>query len=78
MKEMDARERREEEMEPAASKKFHGKKFMWDGTVYESRDMAEKALSSYFKDRFEGEIVVEDDRFLVYTRRVPTAQSGSV
>lgn len=63
-------------MEPAASRKFGGKKFMWDWIDYESRESAEASLSAYRRDGFEGEIVVEGDRWFVYTRRLVTAQSG--
>jgi hypothetical protein len=54
--------------------KFEGKKFMWNGTDYQSRDLAEAALGAYRKEGFEGEIVAEDGRCLVYTRRVVTVQ----
>ncbi|HMK66862.1 MAG TPA: hypothetical protein VK564_13770, partial [Thermodesulfobacteriota bacterium] len=57
-------------MAPAGSIKIGGKKFMWDGMNYESRDLAEAALGAYRKEGFEGEIVADEGRCLVYTRRV--------
>jgi hypothetical protein len=64
-------------MPVALSKKINGKKFMWDGMTHENGDQAAAALENYRKEGFEAEMVVEDERFLVYTRRLPAAQSGS-
>ncbi len=49
-----------------------GRKFMWDGQPYETRDEASRALDAYEHDGFEARIVEEGDTFLVYTRRVVT------
>ncbi|MDA8307764.1 MAG: hypothetical protein M0Z81_13155 [Deltaproteobacteria bacterium] len=62
-------------MEPALSKKCHGKKFMWDGQSYETGEAALEAAETYKKEGFEIETVAEGDRYLVYTRRVSAVHS---
>ena len=47
-----------------------GKKFMWDGQLYENREDASRAGESYRNDNFEVRMVEKDGKFLVYTRRV--------
>jgi len=46
-----------------------GKKFMWDGQVYDNREEASRTAESYRNENFEIQIVEEDGRFLVYSRR---------
>jgi hypothetical protein len=58
------------------AQKFDGKKFLWDGVNYESRDEAQQALEAYQQDGFEVELVEMDGRFLVYSRRVAAVQSA--
>jgi hypothetical protein len=58
------------------AKKVNGKKFMWDGAVYESEAQAQQTMEDYAKDGFEVEKVVADGQFLVYSRRVATVPSG--
>ncbi|MEW6387140.1 MAG: hypothetical protein AB1491_06465 [Thermodesulfobacteriota bacterium] len=58
------------------SRKFNGKKFLWDGATYGSRDEAAAALEAYQKDGFEVELLEEEGRYLVYSRRVAATQSG--
>jgi hypothetical protein len=45
---------------------------MWDGEVYPSRRAAEARGKEYADNRFETQVVEEQDTFLVYTRRVVT------
>lgn len=52
------------------SKIIDGKKFMWDGKEYQSRDDAEKAEKSYQEQNFETKILEENGKIQVYTRRV--------
>ncbi len=47
-----------------------GKKFMWDGQVYDSKALADETASNYSKDRFEVRVFEETGKYLVYTRRV--------
>jgi hypothetical protein len=49
-----------------------GKKFMWDGATYVTRDDARQAMEDYKKDGFEVHMFLLDDRYLVYTRRLVT------
>lgn len=49
-----------------------GNKYMWDGAEYASRDEAKAKVSAYETDGFETQIVEEEGKFLVYTRRVVT------
>ena len=46
-----------------------GKKFMWDGRLYPTRNEACAAGEAYRNDKFEI-CVIEEGQFLVYTRRV--------
>jgi hypothetical protein len=46
-----------------------GKKFMWDGQVYESREEASRIAESYQNENFQIQMVEEGGKFLVYTRR---------
>ena len=57
---------------PDLSKLFDGKKYMWNGQEYPDRDSAEKVKDNYLKDGFEVELVQEDAKYLVYSRRLVT------
>jgi len=57
---------------PDASKIINGKKFMWDGKVYESEKEAQEIKQKYKDDKFEVEPVKEEQGYLLYTRRVVT------
>ncbi|MFZ0796427.1 MAG: hypothetical protein WCA13_10405 [Terriglobales bacterium] len=46
-----------------------GKKFMWDGQVYDSREEAGRTAESYQKENFQIQMVEEGGKFLVYSRR---------
>ena len=54
------------------SKKFDGKKFMWDGKTYQTEDMARDAENTYRENGFEAKSLPEDDGYSVYTRRLVT------
>lgn len=49
-----------------------GKKFMWDKKVYETEQEAEEKKKSYLKDDFEVVKLEEEEKYLLYTRRVVT------
>jgi len=55
------------------ARKVNGKKFMWDGVVYDNDESAQQVMEDYAKDGFEVEKFVEDGQFLVYSRRVAAA-----
>ena len=63
-------------MDIPLAKKVNGKKFMWDGAVYESDEQAQKVMEDYAKDGFEVQKFVEDGQFLVYSRRVAQAAAN--
>ncbi len=54
-----------------------GIKFLWDGVTYLTRDDARQALEAYKKDGFEVHMFLEEDHYLVYTRKLVTAASAS-
>jgi len=47
-----------------------GKKYMWDGQSYDTREEASRVTEAYKNDNFEVKVVEEGGKFLVYTRRV--------
>ena len=51
---------------------FGGKKFMWDGMVYEDRKEAEEVGQKYRDDGFEVELVEEDGQSFLFSRRLVT------
>jgi hypothetical protein len=57
---------------PSKAEKFDGKKFMWDEDEYSSEEEAKEKLANYEKDGFETQLVKEDAKYLVYTRRLVT------
>ncbi len=51
---------------------IEGKKFMWDGKEYPTEQEAKKVASEYKKNDFETQVLKNEDKYLVYTRRVVT------
>jgi hypothetical protein len=47
----------------------NGRKFLWDGQAYDSKQTAEEVVSRYRGDGFETEIVEDEGKYLAYTRR---------
>ncbi len=58
------------------ARKVEGKKFVWDGITYESEDQARQAVEVYEKDGFEVQLFIEDDQYLVYSRRIAEKQTA--
>lgn len=58
------------------SRKIEGKKFMWDGNTYDSKEKASEVTVAYQAEGFETQIFEEDGQFLVYSRRVAAVQSS--
>ena len=58
------------------ARRVDGKKFMWDGVVYDSDDQAQQVMEGYAKDGFEVQKFVNEDQFLVYSRRVATVEKS--
>ncbi len=46
-----------------------GRKFMWDGATYVTKDDARQAMEAYKKEGFEVHIFLEEDKYLVYNRK---------
>jgi len=57
---------------PDASLIVDGKKFMWNGVVYESKKEADDVMQKYKKDGFEVELIEKEKQHLLYTRRLVT------
>ena len=57
---------------PDISKLIDGKKFMWDGVVYESEKEAQEVKKKYEDDNFEVELIQEENQYFLYSRRVVT------
>jgi len=57
---------------PDSSRILDGKKFMWDKVVYETKKEAQDVEKKYREDGFEVELVEEEGKPLLYTRRVVT------
>ena len=49
-----------------------GKKFMWDGEEYDSEKKAKDTQKQYEENGFEVELCREEDKVLLYTRRIVT------
>ena len=56
-------------MNPNLALVSDGKKFMWDGRIYGTRQDASLAREGYRNDNFEVLVAEEGGKFLVYTRR---------
>jgi len=57
-------------LSPNLSMMFEGKKFMWDGRLFDTRDEGLREAEAYQKDNFEVRVVEQEGKFLVYTRRL--------
>jgi hypothetical protein len=57
---------------PDASKIINGRKVMWDNVEYETEKEAQELKQKYEEDKFEVELVEEEGKYLLYTRRVVT------
>jgi heterodisulfide reductase subunit A len=59
---------------PPLSREVAGKKFMWDGAAYVTKDDARQAMETYKKDGIQVHLFLEEDKYLVYTRRLVTQE----
>ena len=57
-------------MSPNLSLIQDGKKFMWDGRIYATREEAASTSEAYQKDNFEVQMAEAEGKFLVYSRRI--------
>ncbi|MCL5027063.1 MAG: hypothetical protein M1531_11330 [Chloroflexi bacterium] len=51
------------------SRRFGGKKYMWDGQTYADEVQALETAQAYAADGFQVETVAEDGQHYVFTRR---------
>lgn len=56
---------------------FEGRKFMWDGKMYETRAEAEAAQAAYEQESFETHVMPDDGKFRVYSRRMAAEQAAT-
>ena len=63
-------------MDIPLARKIDGKKFLWDGVNYESREKAQQATEAYEQEGFEAELIESEGQFLVYSRRVAAVQAA--
>ena len=59
-------------MQPDSVMFREGDKLMWDGEVYETHEAAEAKQKEYEDHDFETQLVQQEGKFLVYSRRVVT------
>lgn len=52
------------------SRIIDGKKFMWDGVEHKNENEANGVMEKYHSDGFETRLIIEEDKFYVFTRRV--------
>jgi hypothetical protein len=63
-------------MDVPLSRKFYGKKYMWDGNTYENNDNAAAAAATYKEDGFEVETLADGEVHLVFTRRLAAVEGN--
>jgi hypothetical protein len=56
--------------------KSNGKKYMWDGLIYATKDEGAQAQEAYEQNGFEVRMIAEEEHFLVYSRRVASEKMG--
>lgn len=59
-------------MSISLAREVAGKKFMWDGATYVTREDARQAMEAYKKDGYEVHMFLEEDKYLIYTRKLVT------
>jgi len=64
-------------MNPNLSLVSDGKKFMWDGRLYTTREEASTVREACQSDGFEVRVLEEGGKFLVYTRRAVTGVAAT-
>jgi hypothetical protein len=51
------------------SRRFEGKKFMWDGRSYLDEKQAQDVSLKYQTDGFQTRLINEDKQYYIFTRR---------
>ena len=52
---------------------INNRKYMWDGKTYDNEGDALNVASTYKKDNFDVQLINEEDKHFIYTRRVAAA-----
>lgn len=65
-------------MSPNLAMISDGKKFIWDGHLYDNKEDALRAAQSYQDDDFQIQIAEEGGKFLVYSRRTAKEVAGAM
>ncbi len=47
-------------------------KYMWDGAIYETKEEAENKKAEYEDNNFQVQLLEQEGKFLLYSRRVVT------
>lgn len=55
---------------PKRSCVIEGKKFLWDGRLFQQQSEAASASEAYKNDNFQVQMIQVEDTYLIYTRRV--------
>jgi hypothetical protein len=55
---------------PSLSIVVNGKKFLWDGLLFESYEEAYREAEAYKNHKFEVHLLEQNNKHFVYTRRV--------
>jgi hypothetical protein len=55
---------------PVNLRVIDNKKYMWDGKEYENEGDALNVAAAYKKDNFDVQLIQEEGKYLIYTRRV--------
>lgn len=61
---------------PVNYRVIDNRKYMWDGKIYENEGEALNAASGYKKDNFDVQLIQEDGKYLIYTRRVAASTTA--
>jgi heterodisulfide reductase subunit A len=54
-----------------------GKKFMWDGAAYLTKEDARQAMEAYRNDGYEVHMFLEEDKYRIYTRMLVTQAASA-
>ena len=54
---------------PVNYRVISNKKYVWDGKTYDNEGDALSAASTYKSDRFEAQLIQEEGKHFIYTRR---------
>ena len=64
-------------MTPPLAMSVRGKKYLWDGEIYNSENEAVETCKSYEKDGFDIHMFKQDNKYLVYSRRIAVTEESS-